>query len=133
MNRPVSVAIIAWILVALGGISIVTTSLMLNNPTVTDIMSKSPIPIPIQYVIAYFGMLVMIVSGIGMLKGFNWARFLYVIWSIIGLAISIATSPMKAGMIPGVVFFVVVVFFLFRPAANRYFTKSESSHDTQSV
>ena len=132
-KRPTSVTVIAWILIVLGGVSIVTTSLLLNNPSMTELMSKNPVPIPVQYTISYTGMLAMIICGIGMLKGQNWSRFLYVIWTAIGLAISIVTSPMKAAMIPGVVFFVVVTFFLFRPAATRYFTGKESPDDAESV
>jgi hypothetical protein len=56
-----------------------------------------------------------------MLKGQNWARFLYVGWGIAGFLIGITTSPVKAALIPGVVFFLLIVFFLFRPKANEFF------------
>ncbi|MBK1859440.1 hypothetical protein [Cerasicoccus arenae] len=94
---------------------------MINNPMVRDLMAKSPIPIPIQYAISYAGLLVMIVSGIAMLKGKNWARYLYVIWSLAGSVMGIATSPMRTAMIPGVVLFMVFAFFLFRPKATSFF------------
>ena len=124
-KRPTSISVIAWILIVLGGISLITTTLMINNPMARDLMSKSPISIPVQYTLSYVGLLIMIVSGFAMFKGCNWARFLYVIWSIIGFLVGITTSPMKAAMIPGFVVFLVVAFFLFRPKANTFFLPVE--------
>lgn len=121
-KRPTSISVIAWILIVMGGISLITTTVMINNPMARELMGKSPIPISLQYAMSYLGLLIMIVSGIGMLKGRNWARFLYVIWSIAAFLIGITTSPMKAAMIPGLVVFLVVVFFIFRPKANAFFS-----------
>jgi len=97
-----------------------------------ELMSRSIMPISIQYLMMYVGLLIMIVCGIAMLKGQNWARLLYVIWSIIGFVIGIATSPMKAAMIPGIVIFLIAVFFLFRPKAKVYFAGTEVQSGTES-
>jgi hypothetical protein len=142
-TRPASITVIAWILILLGGISLVTTTLVINsaiidkvmidNPAARELMSKSPIPVPVQYAMAYVGLLIMIVSGVAMLKGQNWGRWLYVVGTAVGFLIGIATSPLKEAMIPGFVVFVVVTFFLFRPNANKYFSDTESAHDTQSA
>lgn len=128
-KRPTSLTVISWILIVLGGISIISTTAMINNPVALELMRKSPIPIPIQYAISYIGLLVMIVSGIAILKRQNWARFLYVTWSAIGFVISILTSPMKAAMIPSLVVFLIIAFFLFRPKASEYFIVTEVEID----
>lgn len=86
---------------------------MFNNAMALELMSKDPIPIPIQHAMPYAGILIMLISGIAMLKGQNWARLLYVIWSVIGFLIGIATSSMKVALIPSFVLFLVVAFFLF--------------------
>jgi hypothetical protein len=122
-ERPTSVTVIAWILIILGGISIITSTISLNNPMAKELMAKSPIPVSAQIIMMYAGLLVSIVSGIGMLKGHNWARLLYVIWGAIGFVISLLTSPIKVALIPGFVVFVIIVFFLFRPIAQQYFTE----------
>ena len=102
------------------------TTAMINDPTGRDIMAKSPIPIPVQYAMSYLGLLAMIVSGVAMLKGKNWARYLYTIWNLVGFVIGIATSPMKAAiMIPGFVVFLVIAFFLFRPKATAFFVQKQ--------
>ena len=124
-KRPTSISVIAWILIVMGGISLITTTAMINNPVARDMMAKNTMPIPVQYIMGYVGLFIMIVSGIALLKGQNWARFLYVIWSLIGFVIGIATSPMKAAMIPGFVVFLIVAFFLFRPKASAFFASSE--------
>jgi hypothetical protein len=68
-----------------------------------------------------------------MLQGQNWARLLYVVWSAVGFVIGIVTSPIKAAMIPGLVVFVVMAFFLFRPKANEYFSSKGAAIDAKGV
>lgn len=120
-KRPTSITVIAWILIVVAGISLITTTFTLNNPTVKELMSRSVIPVQLQFGMMYSGLLVQLVSGIALLKGHNWARLLYTIWTAVALAIGLGTSPMKAAMVPGVVLFVVIVVFLFLPKANEYF------------
>ena len=132
-KRPTSLTVIAWILIVTGGLSVITCTMGLNNPTVKDIMSRSLLPLSVQYVLMYAGLIVSVISGLSILKRQNWSRYLYVIWSTIVFVISIITSPMKVALIPGIVFFVVIAFFLFRPKANEYFFPSESPHDSQGV
>ena len=130
-TRPTSVTVVAWILIAIGGISLIATTYMLDNPVARDLMSKSPIPITVQYAMTYIGLLITLVSGIAMLRQKNWGRWLYVIGTAVGFLIGIATSPAKEAMIPGFVVFIVVTFFLFRPRANEYFSNAERARDTQ--
>lgn len=126
VKRPTSVSVVCWILIATGGILLIHSIWYLNNPTVKQItmelMSQSPIPIPLQYVMMYVGLLITAVSGIAMLGGRNWGRFLYVAWCILGFIIGFATSPMRMGMIPGLVLFIAEAVILFRPKANQYFS-----------
>ncbi len=124
-QRPKSITVVCWILIIMGAISLVTSIISFNNPITKEIMAKSPIPANIQYAMMFAGLLVMLVSGVAMLKRHNWARLLYVGWSIFGFIIGIATSPMKAAMIPGLIVFLVIVFFLFRPKANEFFKATE--------
>jgi len=142
-TRPTSITVIAWILILMGGISLLTTTLMIgygmfdkimiDNPAARELLSKSLIPVPVQYAMTYAASLIMFVSGVALLKGQNWGRWLYVIGTAAGFLIGIITSPLKEAMIPGFVVFVVVTIFLFRPNANKYFSDTESAHDTQSA
>lgn len=133
MKRPTSVTVVAWILIAMSGISLISSTLTLNNPMAEELMAKNPLPIPLQYVSLYVGLLITIVAGIAMLKGQNWARFLYVIWFAISFLIGIVVSPMKVVMIPGLVVFAVITFFLFRPKANEYFFPRKAANNAQDI
>jgi hypothetical protein len=136
--RPTSVTVIAWILILMAVISLVTTTLVINsamidNPALRELMSKNPIPIPVQYAMTYAALLVTLVSAVAMLKGRNWGRWLYVVGTVLGFLIGIVTSPLKEAMIPGFVVFVVVTFFLFRSKANAYFSDQGAAHGPQSA
>ncbi len=126
-KRPTPVTVVAWILIVVGAGSLVATTLTLNNPATLDLMSKSPLPISLQYILIYAGFLVTTLSGIVMLRGHNWGRLLYVVWSVIGSLIGLVTSPMKPAMIPGLIVFLILAFFLFRPTANEYFRGDPSA------
>ena len=125
-TRPKSVTIISWILLVMGVISILSTSLTYDNPQVLEIMRLSVIPITLQYIITALGLSITIISAIGMLKNKNWARFLYVGWSVIGFIIALLTSPMTAMLIPGVIVFMIITFFLFSTKANNYFNPGKA-------
>lgn len=122
-TRPRSVTVISWILIVLGVLGFVSTIAMQNDATALELMGKSPIPIPVQIALNYLGLVVTIVSGAVMLKGWNWGRLLYIGWSAVSFMIGIITSPVKWALIPGLVIFLVLAFFLFRPKANEYFSK----------
>ncbi|MCP3942848.1 MAG: hypothetical protein GY710_15365 [Desulfobacteraceae bacterium] len=125
-QRPRSVTVICWILIIMGAISLVTCTMSLNNPMAKELMAKNVIPVNVQYIVMYVGLLIMVVSGVAMLKGQNWARLLYVGWGIISFAIGIVTSPMKVALIPGLLIFLIIIIFLFRPGANKYFKATEA-------
>ena len=120
--RPLAITVIAWIIIASSAISLVSTLFLINNPMAQELMATSAIPIPLQYGMMFVGLLVGLVCGVFMLKGANWARLLYVGWSILGFIISFVTTPGKLMLLPGAVFLAVVVFFLFRPNANAFFS-----------
>jgi len=119
--RPVAVTVIAWYLIIAAGLALVSSLAYLNNPLTKDLMARSPLPESVQYLLLFGGLAVSLVSGIGMLQGHNWARWVYVIWAAVGFAISLATSPLKLMLIPGILVYFIIVLFLFRPAATRFF------------
>ena len=131
-TRPKSVTIISWLLIIMASISIVSSALTYNNPDVVKLMELSAIPITMQYMIMAVGLLIMIISGIGMLYGKNYARILYVSWTPLAIIISLLTSPAKTMMIPGIVLFLIIVFFLFRTESNIYFKKNNEEQISDS-
>ena len=81
-NRPKSITFISWFIIVTGVLGLITSLTSMNNPLVLELMAKSPIPVSAQFVISYIGLLITIASGIFMLRGANWSRFLYIISQI---------------------------------------------------
>ena len=94
---------------------------MMNNPAVRSMMEQSPVPMNVQYAMMYLGVVILFICGLGFLKGKNWARLLYVIWGILGICMNFLILKLSPVLIPGIVFFVIIVFFLYRPKANLFF------------
>ena len=128
-KRPTSVTVIAWILLITSALSLVTNSIAINNPIAKEMMLKSPIPIPVQYVMLYAGLLIFLSCAVFILRGANWARLLYIAWGAISLLVGLFTSPMKMMLIPGIVLYGIFSFFLLRPKASAYFTHSAGVHN----
>jgi uncharacterized membrane protein (DUF2068 family) len=124
MERPTSVTIISWILIVLGALGVLVAALMSNNPDVMEQMAKSKLGAGNQQIIGIVSSVVSIVSGYGMLQGKNWGRLLYVISTVIGIALNFYAMPMGGAEYLAIAIFVVVLFFLYRPAANAWFNRA---------
>jgi len=120
-QRPASITVIAWILIVTAVVSSIISTLTLNHPIVQELMLQNPLPLPFQYCLLYIGLLAQLVSGAAMLQAENWGRILYGVCGAIGVLVGVITAPVKFVIIPGIVFYVVVVVFLFLPKANAYF------------
>jgi len=122
-KRPRSITVISWILIIMAGISLLKISTMrISDPMLLqEVMGRSPIPVSVQYIMMYLGMSIILISGFAMLKGKNWGRSIYILWSVISLVVGIATTTVKFNMIPGIIGFLIITFFLFCPKANEYF------------
>ncbi len=133
--RPISVTVIAWLLIILGVFGLFGAAQMILRPNVESqkILAESPIPISVQRGMMVGGTLVELVCGVFMLRGRNWARLFFVVWSALSLSVWGAVSPHKLFMIPGVVMFAIEVFFLFRPAANAFFANNGANIDPTSL
>ena len=131
-KRPRAVAVIGWILVVMGIFSMFATSVNLKNPKVIASMQETPLPMSMQYAILTLGVMIMTICGLGILKGKNWARFLYVGWGVFSFLLAIAIGTMQITMVPGLLIFLVIAFFLFRPGANAYFSPKARGEDRQS-
>lgn len=125
-KRPLALTIIGRVLVIMGIVSIYATSVTLKNPMVIENMGQSPLPLSIQYAILALGVMVMTISGLGILKGKNWSRLLYAGWGLGNLLLSLVIGTVQASMIPSLMIFLVIAYFLFRSDANAYFSTIDS-------
>ena len=63
--------------------------------------------------------ILMAVGGLFMLNGFNWARWLVVVWIAFHIVIGAFHSTFQ--LLTHVVIFSIILYFLFRPRASAYF------------
>jgi hypothetical protein len=124
-RRPVSVTIVAWVIIILAGFSCLATfgqMLLSNDPQLDMKMGKNPLPYSVEIPLSATSAILGLVSGINMLQRANWARWLYVAMCI-GLTIfDIFACPQITGMLAPLAFHGVMILFLFLPAANEYFS-----------
>lgn len=124
-KRPTSITIISWFLIGSALITLIQIFLMYDKPEYKEMLKLSKIPAVWQYLITFVGLAIMAISGTAMLKGKNWGRFLYVIWTAIGFIVTFFSMQFTTILIPGLIFYAIVVFFLFRPIANNFFIQNQ--------
>jgi hypothetical protein len=108
-KRPRSITIISWIFLAAGvvGLAYHATEFKAQHPLDYDL------------VLVCFVRLLAIVSGVFMLRGSNWARWLLLAWLAYHVILSGFHTPFEL-VVHGVLL-AVVAYFLFRPQASAYF------------
>lgn len=69
----------------------------------------------------------MIIGGIFMLRGANWARLLYIFWSGPAILIGLITTGFNPGMIFGMIKYAVFLYFLTRKPVVAFFGEREET------
>lgn len=129
--RPVSVTVVAWILIVFGvfGVfAILFTALLWHMPLMQQGLARIHAPVTVQVATGLAGVVIRLSCGVALLFRQNWARFLYAVWSVFALGYTVVTSPFPLWLIvPSLVFTLVIVYFLFTPAARLYFTGTSTA------
>jgi hypothetical protein len=120
-KRPLSLTIIAWLLVVLTLLNLVGIAMMRTNPMMIKAVDQMHVSVTFLQVWGVIGAIVTLVCAYGIFKGEPWSRVLYVLWGVLGLAVSAYTSPVKAGLVVGLVILVVISVFLWTNNANDWF------------
>lgn len=120
-KRPLSITIIAWVLIALTAFGLFAAFGMGSNPAMTKALEQMNMSLGMYQAWVVLGSIITVICAYGFLKGQPWSRVLYVVWGIIGLIVGFYTSPMKAELLISFLVLAVVVFFLFRENANDWF------------
>jgi hypothetical protein len=120
-KRPLSLTIIAWVLIVLSLLALVGTVTMASNPAMVKMTEEMHIPMAVQQAWTVLGVIINFIVAYGILKGQPWSRVLYVVWGIIGLVAGFFMTPQKALLVVSLVIIVVVSIFLFSNAANDWF------------
>ena len=116
-ERPLSITLISWLFIIFGSIALVSALLPLSGATSAQVVADFK-----QHWMVYLLRLASIVSGLFMLRGHNWARWLLVAWMAAHIVISALHSWMQ--LLIHALIFAVLLFFLFRPRASAFFNRS---------
>ena len=108
-KRPLSITIISWIFIITGSIGLIyhLTELNVQHPLENDTVWVCSVRF------------LAVLGGVFMLYGFNWARWLLVLWMAFHIVIS-AMHSLRQLLVHSLLFG-AILFFLFRPRASAYF------------
>ena len=114
MERPRSITIISWFFIVFGLIALVSGFLPSGEITMAQRVAELK-----SHWYVHVSRLLQIVSGVFMLYGRNWARWLLVVWIAFHIVISALHSVFM--LLMHVVIFSIILFFVFRRNASEYF------------
>ncbi len=116
-RRPRSITIICWIFIAVGSIALLISLLSIADTAAAQRTAdlKAHWMIPVVQLLA-------LLAGIFMLYGFNWARWLLVVWLGFHVILSVLHSTFE--LLVHSLLFAVVLYFLFRRPASAYFLQN---------
>ncbi|RQV05570.1 hypothetical protein DF047_20070 [Burkholderia cenocepacia] len=126
MKRPISLTILAWIIIVTNAITCVYTPFSIGMPTTQALLSHYLLPVWATFGIGMIIEAAHVVIGIAILKGREWSRKAYIVTFVFGIGFSLINMPasMLAVLIPGVLLFAVFVYLLFRRPATAYFRQT---------
>ena len=110
-KRPRSITFISWLFITVGIISLIGGFLEIRDPNINQNLSEISLAALIR-ILAF-------VSGIFMLRGYNWGRWLLVIWLVYHVFYSITHSLLE--VLIHLLLLALVSYFLFRKDASNYF------------
>jgi hypothetical protein len=125
-KRPVSLTILGWYLIVAALAGAASFWLLRDNPRIAAAIAATPVSPAIQLTVAAIGVLVSAVSGYGVLRGYEWSRWLYIGWMVLVTLYGILTAPALLLIGLNVVIVAIFAFFLFRRPAEDWFSAGET-------
>jgi len=113
--RPLSITIISWLFMIFGSIALIGGLLPLAGANAAQLAAEFK-----THWMVHLSHLAAIVSGLFMLRGHNWARWLLVAWIVFHIVVGALRGWIP--LLTHVVIFSVILFFLFRRIASEYFS-----------
>ena len=105
-----------------------------NFPYNINRMKQIPLSISAQHLINFTFNIIFLISLTACLMGRNWARYLFLIVTLINISLGISLELVTPhpvyrsfwvicfSVVFGFIFYLITIFFLFRPKASAYFT-----------
>ena len=115
-KRPRSITIISWLFIAVGVIALL-------YHLAPQLLAQRDGQRPLEQGLLWVCLVrvLAVLSGVFMLRGSNWARWLLVVWLAYHIILSAFHSLTQ--VVVHALLFGVVLYFLFRPQASAYFRR----------
>jgi hypothetical protein len=111
--RPRLITLLGWSLILVGAVEFVYRLTKIHRPVQTE-----DIGVPLFE-------LIILVSGVFLLRGHNWARWLAVAW--VGFHVAVGSlHSLSMGIVHGLIF-LVFAWVMFRPEMNAWFRSRRPS------
>jgi uncharacterized membrane protein affecting hemolysin expression len=120
-KRPLSLTIIAWLLVVFALFGLYGVFTMGSNPIAMKMLEQMHVSLMFQQAWGTVNCIITLICAYGIFKGQPWSRVLYVGWGILGIIVSFFISPMKAVIVLSLIILIVVAAFLFSAKGNEWF------------
>jgi hypothetical protein len=120
-KRPISLTIIAWLLIVLSLLALIGVFTMQSNPAMTKMVEQMHVSLLFEQAWIVIGVIIDLIVAYGIFKAQPWSRVLYVVWGIIGLVVGFYISPQKAVLVLSLIILVIFSIFLFSAKANDWF------------
>lgn len=88
-----------------------------------ETISLLPIPFWFQVLHAYIGSVVMLIAGVFILKGNNWARVVLMVWMLSVLFITFLVAGFVFQLYTKSIFTVIFALLLYSKKSNSYFSR----------
>jgi hypothetical protein len=130
VSRPLSLSVIAVFAICYGVLTMFPKLMLavswgsapLGRELLGSMSASGPIPLPPSIHVAHglIGSIVWIVAGICLWKGRSWARWLMALWAFTALLLTYSVAGLAGPLIWKAAVYLVLLGFLFTPAASRY-------------
>ena len=124
-KRPLSITLISWIFIVFGIAAFIASLLPVFGIETFHSAAEFRSYTPIVYSLILLLRLTAAVSGVFMLYGANWARWLLAVWLMAHVIISIWNSSFE--LVIHILLLILVSYYLFRPQSSAYFRSKKSN------
>jgi hypothetical protein len=121
-KRPLSVTLISWLFILVGAVTCLGDLQPLFDAEAGRRLAGYRPHHPVRLEIDQVAHFLALAGGYFMLRGFNWARWLLLVWMTFHIGIG-ALQSLFAGLVHGLLF-AVMGYFLLRRESSAYFRES---------
>ncbi|MBP6491394.1 MAG: hypothetical protein KA282_00345 [Clostridia bacterium] len=120
-KRPTPITIIAWYLIIVYALALVSIPLVLFIPTVLDTFEAMEIPVGLSLGFTVLSSAIMIFSGISILKEKKLGKLLALGYMPVAMIVGSLLNGFQSSMIFGIIIYIAIFYFLSRENAVLYF------------